>query len=53
MLIGAFGRVAARSARMSEAAVRHARSFGWATAAAATADVYAAALDERRLHRTS
>ncbi|MDC0773996.1 D-inositol-3-phosphate glycosyltransferase [Streptomyces sp. HD] len=37
----------ARSARMSEAAVRHARSFGWATAAAATADVYTAALLRR------
>ena len=37
----------ARSARMGEAAVRHARSFGWATAAAATADVYTAALLRR------
>ncbi|MGI5373775.1 D-inositol-3-phosphate glycosyltransferase [Streptomyces sp. CA-251387] len=37
----------ARSARMSEAAVRHARSFGWARAAAATADVYTAALLRR------
>ncbi|WP_189186957.1 D-inositol-3-phosphate glycosyltransferase [Streptomyces albiflavescens] len=41
----------ARSARMSEAAVRHARSFGWATAAAATADVYTAALWARGPHR--
>ncbi|MBC2900012.1 D-inositol-3-phosphate glycosyltransferase [Streptomyces sp. PSKA01] len=37
-----------RSARMSEAAVRHARSFGWDTAAAATADVYSAALSHAR-----
>ncbi|MFI6014687.1 D-inositol-3-phosphate glycosyltransferase [Streptomyces sp. NPDC051243] len=43
----------ARSARMSEAAVRHARSFGWANAAAATADVYTAALHARsRAFRT-
>ncbi|MGC9542300.1 D-inositol-3-phosphate glycosyltransferase [Streptomyces sp. UG1] len=34
----------ARSARMSEAALRHARTFGWATAAEAMADVYTAAL---------
>ncbi|KUL50782.1 D-inositol-3-phosphate glycosyltransferase [Streptomyces sp. NRRL F-4489] len=33
---------------MGSAAARHARSFGWDTAAAATADVYAAALQERR-----
>ena len=39
-----------RSARMSEAAVRHAQSFGWAAAAEATVDVYTAALHERRLH---
>ncbi|MFI7412799.1 D-inositol-3-phosphate glycosyltransferase [Streptomyces sp. NPDC049627] len=37
----------ARSARMGEAAVQHARSFGWARAAAATADVYAEALLRR------
>ncbi|MFI1539480.1 D-inositol-3-phosphate glycosyltransferase [Streptomyces anandii] len=38
----------ARSARMSRAAVRHARSFGWAASAAATAEVYTAVLRERR-----
>jgi D-inositol-3-phosphate glycosyltransferase len=42
-----------RSTRMGEAAARHARSFGWDTAAAATADVYAAVLHERRLRRIS
>lgn len=39
----------ARSARMGEAAVRHARAFGWDAAATATADVYTAALRARRL----
>ncbi|MBB5117941.1 D-inositol 3-phosphate glycosyltransferase [Streptomyces eurocidicus] len=34
--------------RMGEAAARHARSFGWDTAAAATAEVYTAAINERR-----
>ncbi|WP_246204800.1 D-inositol-3-phosphate glycosyltransferase [Streptomyces tailanensis] len=43
----------ARSTRMGEAAARHARSFGWDTAAATTADVYAAVLHERRLRRIS
>ncbi|MFF8848089.1 D-inositol-3-phosphate glycosyltransferase [Streptomyces sp. NPDC015127] len=43
----------ARFARMSKAAVRHAQSFGWATAAEATADVYTVALHEHRLHRIS
>ncbi|MFI1393725.1 D-inositol-3-phosphate glycosyltransferase [Streptomyces sp. NPDC020681] len=38
---------AALSARMGAAAARHARSFGWDTAAAVTADVYAAAMRER------
>jgi D-inositol-3-phosphate glycosyltransferase len=37
-----------RSARMGEAAARHARSFGWDTAAAATADVYTAAAQSYR-----
>ncbi|MBB5799585.1 glycosyltransferase involved in cell wall biosynthesis [Streptomyces caelestis] len=37
----------ALSARMGAAAARHAESFGWDTAAAATADVYAAAMRER------
>ncbi|MGS2589342.1 D-inositol-3-phosphate glycosyltransferase [Streptomyces hebeiensis] len=34
--------------RMGEAAARHARSFGWDTAAAATADVYTAAVQAYR-----
>ncbi|MBC9731105.1 D-inositol-3-phosphate glycosyltransferase [Streptomyces sp. TRM68367] len=38
----------ALSARMGSAAARHAESFGWDAAAAATADVYAAAMRERR-----
>ncbi|GLW47102.1 D-inositol 3-phosphate glycosyltransferase [Streptomyces sp. NBRC 14336] len=38
-----------RSARMGGAAVRHAGNFGWEAAAAATAEVYAAALP--RTHR--
>jgi D-inositol-3-phosphate glycosyltransferase len=33
---------------MGEAAARHARSFGWDTAAAATADVYTAAIQSHR-----
>lgn len=36
------------TARMGEAAARHALSFGWDTAAAGTAEVYAAAMQERR-----
>ncbi|MFD7134153.1 D-inositol-3-phosphate glycosyltransferase [Streptomyces sp. NPDC059894] len=36
------------AARMGAAAARHARSFGWDTAAAATADVYAAATQAHR-----
>ncbi|MEU3713356.1 D-inositol-3-phosphate glycosyltransferase [Streptomyces catenulae] len=40
-------------ARMGAAAARHAQSFGWDTAAAATGDVYAAALQERRRHLRS
>ncbi|MFJ9865906.1 D-inositol-3-phosphate glycosyltransferase [Streptomyces sp. NPDC101165] len=38
----------ALSARMGTSAARHARSFGWDTAAAATAGVYTAAMHERR-----
>ncbi|MEU6484481.1 D-inositol-3-phosphate glycosyltransferase [Streptomyces sp. NPDC046887] len=38
------------SARLGRAAARHARSFGWDTAAAATAEVYTAALHEHRRH---
>lgn len=34
--------------RLGAAAARHARDFGWSTAAAATADVYAGAIAERR-----
>jgi D-inositol-3-phosphate glycosyltransferase len=37
------------SVRMGEAAARHARSFGWDTAATATADVYMQAMHERRM----
>jgi len=43
----------ARSARMGAAAARHARAFGWDTAAAATAGVYTAAMQERRLATAS
>jgi D-inositol-3-phosphate glycosyltransferase len=39
----------ALSVRMGEAAARHAGSFGWDTAAAATAEVYTQAMHERRL----
>jgi D-inositol-3-phosphate glycosyltransferase len=38
----------ALSARMGEAAARHAQRFGWDTAAAATADVYTAAVQAHR-----
>jgi D-inositol-3-phosphate glycosyltransferase len=38
----------ALSARMGAAAARHAESFGWDTAASATADVYTAAMYEHR-----
>lgn len=34
--------------RMGEAAARHAKSFGWNTAASATADVYTAAVHDHR-----
>ncbi|MBD9724062.1 D-inositol-3-phosphate glycosyltransferase [Streptomyces caniscabiei] len=46
--LSAFADDPARAARMNEAAVRHARSFGWASSAAATAEVYTSALRERR-----
>ncbi len=39
--------------RLGEAAAQHARGFGWDTAAARTADVYAAAQHERRRHLRS
>ncbi|MBO1337467.1 D-inositol-3-phosphate glycosyltransferase [Streptomyces sp. VRA16 Mangrove soil] len=35
---------------MGAAAARHAQSFGWGTAASATADVYTAAMHEHRRH---
>ncbi|WP_435858765.1 D-inositol-3-phosphate glycosyltransferase [Streptomyces pathocidini] len=38
--------------RMGAAAARHAESFGWDAAAAATADLYTAALQERRRLRS-
>ncbi|MEU4466133.1 D-inositol-3-phosphate glycosyltransferase [Streptomyces sp. NPDC024017] len=41
----------ALSARMGAAAARHAESFGWDTAAAATAEVYAAAMREAARER--
>ncbi|MFF4506705.1 D-inositol-3-phosphate glycosyltransferase [Streptomyces sp. NPDC001401] len=41
----------ALSARMGEAAARHAHSFGWDSAAAATAEVYTAAMRESRQAR--
>ncbi len=46
-----FADAPALSAEMGTAAARHARRFSWDTAAAATAEVYAAALRERHLHR--
>ncbi len=36
--------------RMGAAAARHAESFGWGTAASATADVYTAAVHDHRRH---
>ncbi|MFF8814047.1 glycosyltransferase [Streptomyces pactum] len=39
--------------RMGTAAARHAQSFGWDTAAAATAEVYQAAMQERRRLRSA
>jgi D-inositol-3-phosphate glycosyltransferase len=45
-----FADAPALSARMGAAAARHAQSFGWDTAAAATADVYAAAAQWHRRH---
>ncbi|GHC59454.1 D-inositol 3-phosphate glycosyltransferase [Streptomyces flavofungini] len=36
--------------RMGTAAARHAESFGWGTAASATADVYTAAVHDHRRH---
>ena len=42
----------ALSGRMGAAAARHAGSFGWDTAAAATAEVYTSAMHERRRLRS-
>jgi D-inositol-3-phosphate glycosyltransferase len=42
--LGRFADDPALSTRMGEAAARHARSFGWDTAASATVDVYTAAV---------
>ncbi|MET8566040.1 D-inositol-3-phosphate glycosyltransferase [Streptomyces flaveolus] len=47
--LGDFAHDPALSTRMGTAAARHARTFGWDRAAAATADVYAAALDGGRV----
>jgi D-inositol-3-phosphate glycosyltransferase len=41
------------AARMGEAAARHASGFGWDTAAATTAEVYAEAMAGRRRHLRS
>ncbi|MFJ9415536.1 glycosyltransferase [Streptomyces sp. NPDC101227] len=43
----------ALSTRMGVDAARHAQSFGWDTAAAATGDVYTAAMQEHRRHLRS
>ncbi|WP_246113630.1 D-inositol-3-phosphate glycosyltransferase [Streptomyces montanus] len=45
--LGRFADDPALSARMGEAAARHAVSFGWDTAASATVDVYTAAIHQR------
>ncbi|UNO40483.1 glycosyltransferase [Streptomyces sp. MST-110588] len=47
-VLGRFVRDPALAARMGTAAARHARHFGWDTAAAATGEVYTAAMQERR-----
>ncbi|MGW7556297.1 D-inositol-3-phosphate glycosyltransferase [Streptomyces rimosus] len=51
--LGRFARDTSLAGRMGGAAARHARSFGWDTAAAATAEVYTAAMQERRRHLRS
>ncbi|MEU7147293.1 glycosyltransferase [Streptomyces sp. NPDC045470] len=51
--LGRFARDTSLAGRMGAAAARHARSFGWDTAAAATAEVYTAAMQERRRHLRS
>jgi D-inositol-3-phosphate glycosyltransferase len=47
-VLGRFADEPALTARMGEAAARHARCFGWDAAAAATADVYTAATQSHR-----
>ncbi|KOG62901.1 D-inositol 3-phosphate glycosyltransferase [Streptomyces griseoflavus] len=51
--LGRFARDTSLAGRMGGSAARHARSFGWDTAAAATAEVYTAAMQERRRHLRS
>ncbi|WP_424889737.1 D-inositol-3-phosphate glycosyltransferase [Streptomyces sp. XH2] len=47
-VLGRFAGEPGLAGRMGEAAARHARRFGWDTAAAATAEVYTEAMAERR-----
>ncbi|MGW1074370.1 D-inositol-3-phosphate glycosyltransferase [Streptomyces sp. NPDC002537] len=47
-MLGRFADDPSLAGAMGAAAARHAGSFGWDTAAAATADVYTAAIHERR-----
>jgi len=47
-VLRAFADDSALTPRMGAAAARHALSFGWDTAAAATADVYTAAMQSHR-----
>lgn len=46
--LGRFADSAELAGRMGEAAAAHAQSFGWDTAASATADVYTAAMYDHR-----
>lgn len=46
--LGRFADSAELAGRMGEAAAAHAQSFGWDTAASATADVYTAAMHDHR-----
>ncbi|MFF8845696.1 D-inositol-3-phosphate glycosyltransferase [Streptomyces sp. NPDC015127] len=50
-VLASFVRNPSLTDRMGAAAARHAQSFGWGTAASATADVYTAAMHDHR-HRT-
>nr|WP_235489147.1 D-inositol-3-phosphate glycosyltransferase [Streptomyces roseoverticillatus] len=47
-VLGRFADEPGLAGRMGDAAARHARRFGWDTAAAATAEVYTEAMAERR-----